>query len=63
MAGAIKGVMQGIATNVKSIPPRKLPLTLSEREKMRGMSNKPQKHKPIANITYSNISTKTGDRI
>jgi hypothetical protein len=63
MAGAIKGVIQGIATNVKSIPPRKLLLALSERENMRGMSNKPQKHKPIANITYSNIITKMGDCI
>ncbi len=61
MAGAIKGVMQGTITSVKSIPPKKLLLALSEREKMRVMSTKPKKHKPIANITYSNTSTKTGD--
>lgn len=56
-------MIQEIATNVKSIPPKKLLLALSEQENMKGMSNKPQKHKPIANITYSNISTKTGDCI
>ncbi|MDR1139843.1 MAG: hypothetical protein LBJ80_01455 [Rickettsiales bacterium] len=62
MAGAIKGVTQGIATNVKSIPPKKLLLTLSERENIREISDKLQrKHKPITNIIYSNTSTKTGD--
>nr|WP_041045028.1 hypothetical protein [Wolbachia endosymbiont of Cimex lectularius] len=64
MAGAIKGVIQGIIANVKNIPPKKLLLALSERENMREISDKLQrKHKPITNITYSNISTKTRDCI
>jgi hypothetical protein len=57
-------VIQGIIANVKNIPPKKLLLALSERENMRKISDKLQrKHKPITNITYSNISTKTGDCI
>lgn len=60
----MKGVIQGTIPSITNIPQKKLLLALFEQENTRVISDEPQKkHKPIANIMYSNASTKTGDCI
>ncbi|WP_088414227.1 hypothetical protein [Wolbachia endosymbiont of Wuchereria bancrofti] len=47
----------------KPMAGKKTVVSFTERENIREMPNKPQKHKFIANIIYSNTSTQTGDCI